>query len=245
MKLSKPFKKKVRNDDDDDSSSLYGNKRRDEEGGSSSVADWAVTDSSKFKRLSKDAKTEGKRAPELWIPDGESRLVRYVDNEPIASFKRYSFKHNGKWRQFVAPPEGKTDLFASQLGLKAQRVFLFRVIDINGYKDKKKGKTYRNLPRFQVASTRAFDQITMMSEENADAGELNEYNVKISRSGTGTSTSYLYMPRPVEKMTPEMKKAIAQFPKFTDYYKPLSRAQQEAIVAAHGGGSSNEDEDDE
>lgn len=243
MLLSKPFKKKVRMDDD---SSLYRNRKdRDEEGGKSNVADWACTDASKFKRLSKDAKTEGKRAPELWIPDGESRLVRYVDDEPIASFKRYSFKHNGKWRQFVAPPEGKTDLFATQLGLKAQRVFLFRVIDINGYKDKKKGKTYRNLARFQVASTRAFDQISMMSEENSDAGALNEYNVKISRSGTGTNTTYLYMPRQVEKLTPEMKKAIDTFPKFTDYYKPLSRQQQEAIVASHGGGNNSDDDDND
>lgn len=244
MKLNKPFKKKVRNDDDEESSLYSGKKNRSEEGGESLVADWAVTDSTKFKRMSKDAKMEGKRAPELWIPDGKSRLVRYIDEEPIVAMRIYRVKVKGKWRMYVAPAPGKTDLFASVLELRSSTAFLYRVIDINGYTDKK-GKEHKNLPRFQIASTRAFDQITMMAEENSDAGALNDYNVKISRTGTGTSTTYMYMPRPASPMTPEMKKAAAQFPKFTDYYRPLNRAQQEALIVSLGKSIDEDDGDDE
>ena len=233
MKLSKPLKKKVRHDDDD--GPLY--KRDAEEkssgngGGSSNVADWAVTQGN-WKRLSKEAKTEGRRAPELWVPDGQSRQVRFLDNEPIAAFYLYKMKHNGKWCSFVKPAEGQTDLFATALGMRPSRVFLYRVIDINGYTNKQ-GKVFKNQPRFLVASSRTFDQIVMMVEDSG--GDLNEYDVKIRRLGTGTSTTYTYMPRPASPMSAECVKAAANFPKFTEFYKPLSKSQQQAIVSSHGG----------
>jgi hypothetical protein len=245
MKLEKPFKKKVRNDDDESPLHKSVSKEREERsssGGSPAVADWAVTGGN-WKRLSKESKVEGRRAPELWVPDGESRTVRFIDDEPIASFKVYKMKHNGKWRTFVAPAPGQTDLFATAMGLKATRIFLFRVIDIDGYKNKE-GKEFKNQPRFLCASTRIFDNIQMMAEDNADAGNLSDYNVRIRRSGTGTNTTYNYMPRPASQMTPEMKKAAASFPKFTDYYRPPSKAQQEAIAISHGK-SVAEDEDDD
>ena len=245
MKLNKPFKKKVRLDDEEDSP-MYKNKEREQRSDSSGapqVADWAMTGGTNWKRLSKESKIEGRRAPELWVPDGQSRLVRFIDDEPIASFKVYKMKHNGKWRTFVAPASGQTDLFATAMSLRATRVFLFRVIDINGYKDKE-GKEHKNQGRFLVASNRIFDTIQMMAEDNSDAGKLSEYNVKIRRSGTGTNTTYNYMPRPASPMSPEMTKAAANFPKFTDYYRPPSKAAQEAIATSHGA-SIKDDQDDE
>ena len=241
MKLERPFKKKISDEDDD--SSMYRDREKSEPEKSSSIADWACTDSSKFKKLSKEAKIEGRRAPEVWVPEGQKRLVRFIEDEPIVSFKVYKMKHNGKWRMFVKPADGMTDLFATAMGLRATRVFLFRVVDINGYKDKQ-GKEHRNQPRFLVASSKVFDNIQMMAEENSDAGSLSEYNVSISRMGSGTSTTYQYMPKPPTPMTPEMKKAAANFPRFTDFYKPASRSQQEAIAVSHGK-SVDEDEDDE
>lgn len=222
-------------------SGLYNKPKESNESGSPAIADWAVTDDSKFSRLSKEAKIESRRAPELWIPDGQERLVRYIDDKPAASFKVYNIQHNGKWRSFVAPAEGKPDLFASVLGLKASRVFLWRVIDINGYKDKQ-GKEHKNQPRFHVTKTKLFDQLQAIIKESETP--LNEFNIKITRTGTQTNTTYSFFPKAPSAMTPEMLKVAANFPKFTDYYRPPSLSQQEAFVIARGKSLPSTDSED-
>jgi hypothetical protein len=239
MKLKK---KRVENEEGE--SSLGKLINRDEGASNDSEGpSWAETDATKFKRLSKEAKTAGRRAPEIWIGENQSKTIRLVDEKPIAAFKVYKKRINGKWQTFVAPAPGKPDLFASALGLKASQIFLWRAIDIDGYKNKE-GKVFTNQPRFYPTSTRTFDQLQMLSEENSDAGKINEYNIKISRTGTGTNTTYMFMPKPPSPLTPEMKKAAAAFPKWAEYYRPYSTAQQESLVLSLGGSVGNDDNEE-
>ena len=233
MKVTKLGKKKKRFDfggDEEESSSPYKD---------SGVAKWAETDSSRFQRLSKQAKAMGQRAPEFWVKDGESRLVRFVDSDAVVSFECYRFKYNGRWSRFTRPRPGKPDLFASKLGLRPQRVFVFRLIDIDGYTDRR-GKKMTNLPRFFVVSNRLYDQLQMLASEVGE--DLNEFNIKVSRTGQGRDTTYLFIPKQGSPMTSQMKKAISAFPKWQDVYKPLTTDQQRSLV---GNVVGSEDDDDE
>jgi hypothetical protein len=233
MKVTKTGKKKrfdLGVDDEDSRSSPY------KEPG---VAKWAETDSSRFKKLSKQAKVLGQRAPEFWVRDGESRLTRFVDDDAIVSFEAYRFKHNGRWSRFTRPRPGKPDLFASKLGLKPSRCFVFRLIDIDGYKDRQ-GKQHTNLARFFVVSNRLYDQIQLVVQETGE--DLNEFNIKISRTGQGRDTSYMLFAKQASPLTPQMKKVIANFPKWEDVYKPMTTDQQQAIIMNVSG---NGDEDSE
>lgn len=223
MKLIK-FKKKKK-------ASLY-----DDE----SIASWADTDRSRYRALAKAAKIAGRRAPEFWVKDGDSRLIRFLDEDAVVSFQCYRFQLNGKWVRFTKPVDGKPDLFASRLGLRAGRVFVYRIIDIEGYVNKR-GKKITNQPKFLVASNRMYEQTRMLAKESEV--ELNEQNIKVSRSGGGQDTTYMFVLKPKSKLTPEMKKAAANFPKWKDYFRPPTTSEQKTIVASYAPGS--EDDDDE
>ena len=236
MKVIKVTKKK-KVDTDNEGSSFYKSEKE-----SSSVAGWAVTDPSQYKALSKMAKMQSRRAPELWVPADTHRVVRFVDTEPVVGFEAYNLKVSGKWRTFIKPAEGKTDVFANSLGLKPQRKFVWRVIDVDGYTDKK-GKSMKNVPRFYVTGARNYDQIMMLADESeSDAGGLNEFDVKIIRAGSGTNTTYSYMPRRPTPLTPEMKKAIAKFPKWEEYYRPPSKSEQMALLGSLGRSDDSSDD---
>jgi hypothetical protein len=214
-------------------SSLYSKPKTDNNSGAPAVADWAVTDSSKFTALAKQAKFAGKKAPELWIPDGQSRLVRYLDDAPVVSIRMYSVPRGaGKFQSYVAPAPGKPDLFASVLELRPATVFIWRVLDVEGYTDKQTNKVMRNLPRFHVTKTRMFEQLQQVRKETEMA--LNSFNIKIARAGSGQNTTYSMFPKPPSELTPEMRKAAATFPKWTDYYRPLSTQEQEALIISLG-----------
>lgn len=202
------------------------------------IASWADTDRTRFKLLAKQAKVMGRRAPEFWVNDGESRLIRFLDDDAVVSFLAYRMKLRGKWTRYTKPTDGKPDLFASKLGLKPGRVFVFRMIDIEGYEDKK-GKRYTNQGRFLVASNKMYEQLKMLARESEIS--LNDQNIKMSRSGSGQTTTYMFVPKPPSSLTPEMKKAAANFPKWKDYFQPPTTSEQKSIVSIVG--SSTDDED--
>lgn len=242
MKVNRPFKfgnsdkkkKKKLYEEEDESSSKKAN---------SSIGSWAETDPDKFNQLAEDSKRDSKRPPEMWVPDGQSRALRFIDNEPVAAFSVYRFKKNGKWVMYVKPAEGDVDLFASRLGLKASKVFLYRVIDIDGYTNKK-GKTFTNIPRFLRAPIRMFETIRGLKEEIDDETELNKIVVKLRRSGTATNTTYQFLPKSPTPLTAEQKKVIADFPNWEDFYRPLSKAEQKAVIASMPAAESESDDED-
>ena len=222
------IKKKKASLEEDGSSSLY----------SGGAPSWAITDPKKFGTLAKQARVEQRRIPELWIRDGEGRLVRYLDEDPVVSFQAYRMQLNGRWQRFVRPIDGKPDLFASRLGLRPSRMFVYRIIDIDGYTDKK-GKKFTNLPRFHVVGVRQFEQNRLLVEEHETT--LNAQNIKIKRSGSGQNTTYLLIPKQPSPLTLEMKKAAANFPKWQEFFQPPTTSQQKSMLASIGGGEDDED----
>lgn len=222
--------------------SLYSGREREESSErSGGVASWAITDRSQFSSLAKASAAEGQRAPELWVQDGERRPVHFIDTDAIASFMVYNIKAGNRYTKYIAPPEGETDLFASTLHLRPQRMFLFRCIDIDGYvpkKGPKKGMKQTDLPRFYLIGSRQYDQIKQITDVSGQA--LNDGILMICRSGSGTNTVYSYIPRP-HTLTGKQRQAIAKFPKWKEYYKPATVAQQRAAVAAAGGGESDDE----
>lgn len=206
------------------------------------VASWADTNPSNFASLAKQAKQSGQRAPEFWVSNGESRLVRFLDHDATVSFKVYRLKVNGRWQKYVQPKPGKQNYFESALGLRPQQQFVFRVIDIEGYTNKRTGKKLSNLPRFYVVGARVYEQIRMLCKENSDSGPLNSYNIRVGRSGEGTETTYTFIPKSPTPLDPMMKKAIGTFPHWTEFYKPTSESQQQTVMAQVGNAPA-EDED--
>lgn len=126
------LRKKVASPEDDDSSSTS----------------WLLTDSKKVKSAAATAKTlSGSRAPELWIPDGKTVTLWFRDPEPVGSIEVYNLKTGKRFRSFTKPGAGQPDLFSSRMGLTPQRKYIYEVVDVDGYIDKKTGKQLKNLPR--------------------------------------------------------------------------------------------------
>lgn len=224
-------------------SSLYNSVSDNEPSSSSSSGggDWAVTDPRKFRELAQQAQTENRRAPEVWVRDGSSVLLRFLDEGPLACISVYKFRVNGRWAKFTKPADGDPDLFATSLGLRPSKIFIYRAIDISGYTNKQ-GKKLRNIPRFYVATVRQYEQLQQLSKEVELP--LNKFDIKISRSGSGTNTTYLFIPKPPTVMAVEQKKAAAAFPDFHAYYAPIPLSQQKSIVASVGASTDPQEDED-
>lgn len=198
----------------------------------SGVGNWAVTDRSKFRELSSVAKSEGRFTPEFWVPENERRDIAFVDEDAVAAFRVYNVKRNGRYTKIVAPPEGAEDLMAT-MGMRSQLMFLFRVVDIDGYVPKRgpnAGKRQRNQCKFYLVGNRMYDQIKLQCVE-VHGNRLNSGIVKVVRSGTGRQSVYTFIPK-LGGRTPEIRRAIANFPKWQDFYSPPSVSQQRSIIGS-------------
>lgn len=201
-----------------------------EEPRSSKGGGWMMTGADQQKealsrqRLLSDAK----RPPEMWVKEGEDKLVRFVNEGPIACLYVYSVRIDGRWKSITCPEEGQIDLFKSELGLRPSFKAIYEVVDIHGYVDKEQ-KKHKNVRRFYVGSSRVYEALEKLREKK---GPLNRYNVEISRTGTGTQTSYTFLPDSPTPMTSEMKAGEALAPKFASYYAPPTAAEQRVLVRA-------------
>jgi hypothetical protein len=130
-----------------------------------------------------------KFAPEVFIKDGESKVLRFRTDEPIGLLRRYQVKINGKWQSVTAPAEGTPDPLR-EAGLKPALRALYEVIDVDGYTDKK-GKQHRMEARFFVANIKVHEQLETIRKKK---GGLSKFNIEVSRSGSGTSTTYTLLP---------------------------------------------------
>jgi len=230
MKLSiKKKKKKERSSDRDDrSSSRMGG------------TDWMITGRENLKKeqqTSEALSKSGNRPPEMWIPDGESRIVRFRSSEPIGIYQ-YSIRVGKNWRSVTRPAPGTKDLF-KLAAMTPQLKYVYEVIDVKGYKDKKTGKRMKNQPRFFKANGRFEKMIEKMREKY---GGLTKRNFEISRTGQSKDTTYMIIAEDKEPMTEEMKKAPKLMPDFAKYYAPPTLAEQKVLLA---GVVDEEDEDEE
>ena len=235
-KTKRPLARRIEQDEDDDASvgKKYG---------------WMATnpkdqDRSLQESISRSARN---RPPELWIKDREEKLVRFRQAGALGTFSRYRMQVDGKWRAFTRPAEGEVDLFASELGLNATFAAVYEVVDINGYKDDQ-GKRHRFIPRFYVVGGRQFEQLRLIKKKR---GPLCNYDITISRSGSGTQTSYAYLPELESPADPKVKAAASLANDVMKYYGPPSEAEQRIIVnklrrtAGVTDSDTDDDDDDE
>lgn len=214
--------------------SLYSDDSGSEEtpkgGQSNGTSSWMMTNPREMREASEAAKSlSGKFPPEVYFISGEPKVIRLRTAEPIASFRRYRFKRDGKWRSFTAPPAGEEDLFAEE-GMKASLVFVWEVIDETGFTPKKgpnAGKLVQNQARFLIASGRLYDQFMAVAEDN---GPLNRYSIKVRRSGQGTSTTYTLLPQQPKPLTDEQRAVERIGDKVAEYYAPLDARAQAAVL---------------
>lgn len=189
---------------------------------------WAITGkANQLAALKRQQATSSlNRPPELWLRDGETKRIRFRDDEPIAVIYRYSVQQGSNWVKFTKPADGTPDLFQKHLGLRPSFSAIFEVIDVDGYENKE-GKKLRNIPRFLAANSRLFAQLQQMVKLR---GPLTNYDVLLSRSGTGTSTVYSAMNDVDAPQSLAARKAERLRPKFAAYYAPPTLAQQKAMV---------------
>lgn len=199
-----------------------------EEGGSAS-AGWMTTDHAEMAAAAEAAKLQSSRnrPPELYIRDGESVLLRFRTSKPIASFRQYSAMMQGKWRPFTAPAPGSVDRYA-EAGLRSKQVYVYEVVDINGFTDRT-GKKHTFIPRFFVVGTRLYEQLQALQEEVGMP--LSKYDIKIKRSGQKTNTTYMLFAQQPSPAHPKVLEAERLKDKVEQYYAPLSAKQQAAVLS--------------
>ncbi len=164
---------------------------------------------------------KSKNAPELFVRQGEEKTLRFRSSAPLGAIFQYTLNVNGKWRKFTAP-DGR-DLFAEN-GLRKSLRDIWEVIDVDGYVDKE-GKTRKNLPRFLVSNYQLSEVIKKYASK---MGSLINHTWELSRSGTGTSTTYTIMPIVEESYDYSKVEKIGN--EVTEYYAPPSLQEQQAVM---------------
>jgi hypothetical protein len=191
---------------------------------------WMITDPAKQREAVEAQKTFSTltRPPEVWIAVSEKKRFRFRASTPVACIYSYRVRYGDTWRRFTAPAPNTVDLFRSELGLKPSFRAIYEVIDYEGYEDRK-GKKFKNVPRFFVANSRLYEQLETMREKY---GSLTTCDIEIIRSGTGLDTTYSLFKENPTVLSSELKKIPSLKSKFQDYYAPPSEEQQQVIVKA-------------
>lgn len=192
------------------------------------VPGWMMTSQAdKRAALKEQELNSGRRPPELWVMEDEDKLVRFRQPEELCCLYVYKVPRGGtRFDTYTAPERGEVDLF-EEAGLKRTFQAVYEVIDIKGYTEKKTGKKKRNVARFYRVGARGYQQLQKLLNKR---GPLCDYNIEISRSGTGTNTTYAYIPQEHSPMTPEMKAAEKLSAKLADYYRPPTEEEQRVIL---------------
>ena len=204
--------------------------------------DWLIQGRDEIDKATKHQEVLAKRnrrPPEVWIPAEESRVLRFLTSEPVAIF-RYSLRGpGGKWISVTQPSRGETDLM-QRAGLLASLRFIYPVIDVDGYEDKKTKKKLTKLPRYFVASGKAEKSLEKIREKK---GSLTKYPIEVCRSGESTATTYSFLLDDPSPMPPEFTAAKKVLEKeLRDYYKPPTEEEQRAILS--GVSLSGDDDED-
>lgn len=181
------------------------------------------------------AQSSKKFAPEFYLKDGESRTVRFRSSDPIGIFRQYSLRVNGKWVRLTAPEAGARDLMR-EAGLNAGMKALYEIIDRTGYTDKKTGKHVKDTPRFFVANMRLHEQLETIKKKR---GNLTGFDIEISRSGSGTQTTYTCLPELPSVFNtasiPVLRKDAEK------YYAPPSLEEQKALMNGYNPDDESDD----
>lgn len=230
-------------EEEDEPRSKKGRDRDDEEDDSEDDDDsWMITDREKQRKESRRHEAEMRRnsdrPPELWIRDGEARMVQFMSDEPIAMIYRYTVPQGGRFEKVTAPALGNKDLM-KRGGLRASLLAYYLVKDLTGYRDRK-GKQHKNVPRLLVAAGRVQKQIEKIKEKK---GDITRLEIEYSRTGSSTDTTYAFFVEGKRKPDPEAPKLLKEFrKKFRSWYRPPTVEEQRILL--NGATKADEEDDD-
>lgn len=187
---------------------------------------WLITRHSEQKLAAKRATMfSDNRAPEIWFMDGDEKILRFRHADCIGVLFAYNLKIGKRFVSATKPADNETDLFADE-GYKAQFRAIYEVIDKTGYVSKD-GKKVKNVARFYVVGHRQHAMIQKIKEKR---GDLNKYDIEVSRTGSGKQTSYSYLPSDPEPMPLEFKKIPFLEKEMNKYYAPLDESRQKTLI---------------
>lgn len=124
----------------------------------------------------------------LWIPPDEARVVHFLTTEPVTYFQHTVRSSSGKWETHICTQD---DCPYCKQGERKSFVGSFLVL-VRPYQSN--GKEVSSHVRLYSPTMRVLSQLEKFPEE-AEVESLSTADVRISRIGGGTSTTYSFMPR--------------------------------------------------
>lgn len=233
-----PLKKRPAPREEEDDDSLDDESDDEDSEGSESADDFLAQGADQLKRMRKEQEAinqAGRRAPEVFITeDGKSVRLRFLSSEPSAIFRYTLNLGNGprgrkRFGAFTKPAKGQVDLFA-RAGNKATLRYIYPVIDLDGYVDKETRKRMKNLPRYLLIPTKVQAQLETI---RAKRGSLTKMDIEMTRSGTGTQTTYSFYAEAPSDPPKGFKEAREKLVKeMREYYKPPTEEAQRTILGS-------------
>lgn len=186
---------------------------------------WMAVDAEAQKALIEVARLRSTRAPEFWLRPGESRKVRFRGKGLVGIVEQYSARLGGKFVNITCPPQGEIDLIAEK-GFPRSVKAIYELIDIDGYTNRQ-GKRVRNIPNFWRVGIKIYQLLNL---READNGPLSNRTYKITRIGSGTSSTYDIQPLKESAVPPEIKQIPRLSVEADKYYAPPSESEQRALL---------------
>lgn len=170
--------------------------------------------SEELDRKQAEAKSRRNFVPSLILKDGESTVIRFVTDEPVTFREHYL--PNAQGRKFYTCLEGVEENgevvecpFCSS-GNKPSFRGAYLIIDrgTDTWVDKDgKQQTAQN----QIKIFKQGIKVLKVLDKIRSKRELTEWDIEISRTGSGTDTSYNFIPEESYSLTDKEKEQIQEF----------------------------------
>lgn len=198
----------------------------------------------------------GRRAPEFWLTNGESAIIRIPmkASEVEASVDRHNFPAKSKsgkryFRSFTCT--GDEDCEGCKAGSKTSTRWPLIVIDHRkmDYTENGKKVNRSKVPKLWLPSINELDKLMAVLEDyQEDRGKplaLSKALLRVRRTGEKAQTSYMFtIKKSGSPMDAAEEKALEEFTEtygaLEDIIAPISTKAQKAIV-----GNADDDEDDD
>ncbi len=167
--------------------------------------------------------------PEFWVKDGEEATIIFLDNESI-NINFHTLNIRGRYRDYTCRGKGCPLCKIKAPSLKA----VYRIIDTRVFKDKNGNVTSPIKEKYYKVGMRLQPTVAKLLSKGYLYKQLSE----VSRSGTGTSTTYQITPggEVPERLKALLKKEGLMSAKlnFSKNYAPKPIEDLQELVALFG-----------
>jgi len=164
------------------------------------------------KRIERERELASNRLYRTWLPDGEPKVFRFVNEEPITFYEHRVQLPNYKRPEFYTCLGEDCPLCAVADGRyigKSRFVGAFLVIDRSEYEIKSgpnKGRKVKNQPRLYVEGQQTLSSLAQFSAKYESKGGLTGRDFEITRNDKARTI----IPGEREKMSKEDQKTIKE-----------------------------------